>query len=94
MFSMKEFGQRVSNLRKVRNLTQDELAYRVNVNKGHISRIERGIRACSLESLIDLAQELHTSTDYLLTGTGPANDFAKEQLLSAIEVLSSVSKLI
>ena len=41
-----------------------------------------------------LAQELHTSTDYLLTGTGPANDFAKEQLLSAIEVLSSVSKLI
>ena len=33
-------------------------------------------------------------TDYLLTGTGPANDFAKEQLLSAIEVLSSVSKLI
>ena len=59
-----------------------------------ISRIERGIRACSLESLIDLAQELHTSTDYLLTGTGPANDFAKEQLLSAIEVLSSVSKLI
>lgn len=39
MFSMKEFGQRVSNLRKVRNLTQDELAYRVNVNKGHISRM-------------------------------------------------------
>ena len=61
---------------------------------GITMRIERGIRACSLESLIDLAQELHTSTDYLLTGTGPANDFAKEQLLSAIEVLSSVSKLI
>lgn len=52
MFSMKEFGQRVSNLRKVRNLTQDELAYRVNVNKGHISRIERGTVACSLELLI------------------------------------------
>ena len=47
MFSMKEFGQRVSNLRKVRNLTQDELAYRVNVNKGHISRIERGTVACN-----------------------------------------------
>lgn len=81
-------------LRKLQNLTQDELAERIHVSKDHISRIERGIRACSLESLIDLAQELHTSTDYLLTGTGPANDFAKEQLLSAIEVLSSVSKLI
>ena len=64
MFSTKEFGQRVSNLRKVRNLTQDELAYRVNVNKGHISRIERGTVACSLELLIDLSNELHTSTDF------------------------------
>ena len=89
MFTLKEFGNRISMLRKLQNLTQDELAERI-----HVSSIERGIRACSLESLIDLAQELHTSTDYLLTGTGPANDFAKEQLLSAIEVLSSVSKLI
>ena len=93
MFTLKEFGNRISMLRKLQNLTQDELAERIHVSKDHISRIERGIRACSLESLIDLAQELHTSTDYLLTGTG-ANDFAKEQLLSAIEVLSSVSKLI
>ena len=77
MFSTKEFGQRVSNLRKVRNLTQDELAYRVNVNKGHISRIERGTVACSLELLIDLSNELHTSTDFLLTGIGPSNDFCQ-----------------
>ena len=90
MFTLKEFGNRISMLRKLQNLTQDELAERIHVSKDHISRIERG----ALESLIDLAQELHTSTDYLLTGTGPANDFAKEQLLSAIEVLSSVSKLI
>lgn len=94
MFTLKEFGNRISMLRKLQNLTQDELAERIHVSKDHISRIERGIRACSLESLIDLAQELHTSTDYLLTGTGPDNDFAKEQLLLAIEVLSSVSKLI
>lgn len=78
MFTLKEFGNRISMLRKLQNLTQDELAERIHVSKDHISRIERGIRACSLESLIDLAQELHTSTDYLLTGTGPANDFAKE----------------
>ena len=90
MFSMKEFGQRVSNLRKVRNLTQDELAYRVNVNKGHISRIERGTVACSLELLIDLSNELHTSTDFLLTGIGPSNDFAKEEIDTAISILSSI----
>lgn len=54
-------------------------------------------RALDIEHTVKALEaqlELHTSTDYLLTGTGPANDFAKEQLLSAIEVLSSVSKLI
>lgn len=94
MFSMKEFGQRVSNLRKVRNLTQDELAYRVNVNKGHISRSERGTVACSLELLIDLSNELHTSTDFLLTGIGPSNDFAKEEIDTAISILSSIKQLL
>lgn len=92
MFSMKEFGQRVSNLRKVRNLTQDELAYRVNVNKGHISRIERGTVACSLELLIDLSNELHTSTDFLLTGIGPSNDFAKEEIDTAISIWMRIPK--
>ena len=72
MFTLKEFGNRISMLRKLQNLTQDELVERIHVSKDHISRlIERGIRACSLESLIDLAQEPHTSADYLLTGTGP-----------------------
>jgi len=94
IFSTKEFGQRVSNLRKVRNLTQDELAYRVNVNKGHISRIERGTVACSLELLIDLSNELHTSTDFLLTGIGPSNDFAKEEIDTAISILSSIKQLL
>lgn len=94
MFSMKEFGQRVSNLRKVRNLTQDELAKRLNVNKGHISRIERGVSSCSLESLLSLAKELHTSTDYLLTGQSLSDEDAKNQLLSAIDILSAVSRML
>lgn len=49
MFTLKEFGNRISMLRKLQNLTQDELAERIHVSKDHISRIERGIRACSLE---------------------------------------------
>lgn len=94
MFTLKEFGNRISMLRKLQNLTQDELAERIHVSKDHISRIERGIRACSLESLIDLAQELHTSTDFLLTGIGPSNDFAKEEIDTVISILSSIKQLL
>ena len=74
--------------------SESELAYRVNVNKGHISRIERGTVACSLELLIDLSNELHTSTDFLLTGIGPSNDFAKEEIDTAISILSSIKQLL
>lgn len=52
-------------------------------------------RACfSLELLIDLSNELHTSTDFLLTGIGPSNDFAKEEIDTAISILSSIKQLL
>ena len=70
-------------------LPGDELLDVVN-----ISRIERGTVACSLELLIDLSNELHTSTDFLLTGIGPSNDFAKEEIDTAISILSSIKQLL
>ena len=90
MFTLKEFGNRISMLRKLQNLTQDELAERIHVSKDHISRIERGIRACSLESLIDLAQELHTSTDYLKNSIVKCNNF----LLIFLYILSHHNKAV
>ena len=33
MFTLKEFGNRISMLRKLQNLTQDELAERIHVSK-------------------------------------------------------------
>ena len=56
--------------------------------------IERGTVACSLELLIDLSNELHASTDFLLTGIGPSNDFAKEEIDTAISILSSIKQLL
>ena len=44
--------------------------------------------------LIDLSNELHTSTDFLLTGIGPSNDFAKEEIDTAISILSSIKQLL
>lgn len=41
-----------------------------------------------------LSNELHTSTDFLLTGIGPSNDFAKEEIDTAISILSSIKQLL
>ncbi len=94
MFSTKEFGTRIRNSRIENNLTQEELANILNASKDHISRLERGIGACSLELLIELSEVLHTSTDYLLIGRRPSNDSAKEKIRSELySVLATLETL-
>lgn len=39
----RKFGQKIVILRKGLNLTQDELAFRVNISPSYLSAIERGV---------------------------------------------------
>ncbi|MBN2909126.1 helix-turn-helix transcriptional regulator [Polycladomyces sp. WAk] len=57
---------RLRSIRKARGLSQEELARRVNTTKGTISNYENGYSTPSNEMLLKLADELHTTTDYLL----------------------------
>ncbi len=44
-FNQLKFGKRLQECRKLKELTQEELAALVGVEKQHISRIERGVTA-------------------------------------------------
>ena len=59
-------GQRIRTLRKEKNIKQEKLAELVDKTTEHISFIERGERAPSLELLLKLAQVLDVSLPYLL----------------------------
>ncbi len=59
-------GRKVRELRKSLNLTQDELANLINLNKTSISYFERNERTPSLDTLIDLSYALNTTPYYLL----------------------------
>lgn len=63
---MVEFGQRLRNLRKQKNMTQKQLADLIGVKNSIISFYEVGDRFPSPEIIVKLAAVLHTSTDYLL----------------------------
>ena len=63
---MVEFGGRLKELRKQKNLTQKQLADLIGVKNSIISFYEVGDRFPSPEIIIKLAAVLHTSTDYLL----------------------------
>lgn len=89
-FNQKEFGLRLRNLRMDLHITQEELAQSLHVDKQHISRMERGIKAISIDLLIEMSVKLHVSTDYLLTGS-ERNMEARERLETVIDELTDIA---
>jgi transcriptional regulator with XRE-family HTH domain len=59
-------GRRVQELRLNRNILQEDIAYRVGVSVGVISRFEQGRQSLSGERLREIARVLKVTTDYLL----------------------------
>ena len=59
-------GNRIKQLRKAKGLTQQQLADLVNVTKVSVCCYEKGNRTPNLETLIDLANILETTPNYLL----------------------------
>lgn len=60
------FGEKLKMLRTGQNLTQQQLATRLGVQKSVVSYYESGERFPSYDVLIKLASVFHTTTDYLL----------------------------
>ena len=73
-----EFASRLAKFRKSRGLTQQSLADNINLHVNQIKRYEAGTAQPTLETLVRLAKELHSSIDDLVFSDderGPSNDF-------------------
>lgn len=66
---MATFGERLSELRNEKELSQDELSTRMNISKSSIGMYERDQREPAFELLDKLALFFEVSTDYLLGRT-------------------------
>lgn len=62
----KALGQRIRHQRKLMNMTQEELASVSDVSTSYIGHIERGIKRCSLETLVCISNALDISPNSLL----------------------------
>ena len=65
----KQIGNKVAYYRKLRNLTQDELADRVNISVSSLSKLERGKynNSIPLSMLIMIAEGLRIDVSMLVT---------------------------
>lgn len=65
---LKECGKRIQQLRKERELTQEQLAEKLNVSQNTIAKIESGLRRPSIDFLLEISELFNVSTNYLVFG--------------------------
>lgn len=63
------FSTRLKELRQAKNLSQDQLAGLLSIDRSTISAYEQSIRQPPLETLSRIADVFGTTTDYLLGRT-------------------------
>lgn len=54
-------GNKIKNLRRIKNLTQEELAERTDLSKGYISQIESEHASPSMETFLNIIEVLGTT---------------------------------
>ena len=63
---IKKFGKNLSEIRKERKLSQEELAFKCELEYSQISRIERGIINTSISNIYKIAKALDIQPKELL----------------------------
>lgn len=76
------FSERLKLARKIKGLYQEDLAKQVNTTKSTISNYENGHSTPSNDMLVQLADVLNTTTDYLLGRTDQPK-FPESDLINA-----------
>ena len=61
-------GTRVKFTRKLKDISQAELARKIGLTKGAISQLEKGLIKSTAINIGKIARALHVSTDYLIFG--------------------------
>ena len=88
----KQIGNKVAYYRKLRNLTQDELADRVNISVSSLSKLERGKynNNIPLSMLIMIAEGLRIDVSMLVTFDERENFLEFDQINRADWKISSI----
>ena len=68
-----KIGKRIKNLRKERNMTQEELAHICDYSISQISAVETGERVPSLDLMVLIANTLGQTLDYFIADTPYVN---------------------
>ena len=63
---MNKFAERLKELRKEKEISQNELAKQLNISVAYINRWENNLRVPNIDSIILLCNYFSCSSDYLI----------------------------
>ena len=69
-----KIGGFITNCRKVKKLTQEELADQIDISVAFLSRLERGSSHINLKRLSQICNLLEISEGYVLNGSSSGSD--------------------
>jgi transcriptional regulator with XRE-family HTH domain len=88
------FGERLYELRKIKNVSQEELAELLDVSRQSISKWENDKAYPEMTRLLFLSDYFDVSLDYLILGRGGRTDEAKEELNRIRERIEHIMRLL
>ena len=84
-------AERIKYLRESNNITQTELAKKLNVTRSGVNAWEMGITVPSTQYVVLLAKYFSVSADYLLdlshTATIPVDGLTEREIASLVEIV-------
>lgn len=87
----KLIGNRISQARKAKQLTQENLAELTGLSVSAISRIETGKNSTSLKTLCKFCDALNIGLDYLLYDIFPYNTAFQDPIIT--DIITLLNKL-
>lgn len=88
----KTVGETIRELRKIKGISQEELAFKASLNASHLSKIERGEKSPTLESLEKIVNALEISFPELFVNSTTGKPETDKTIIDKIDAkLSTIS---
>ena len=86
IMEIKAIGQFIKTIRKSKNITQKELAEKLNISSQAVSRWENGDSLPDTLLLLDLSEKLGISVDLILRAGNPVCDLKQAEKFNVLDV--------
>ena len=85
--NLKEIGRRIANQRKLKGMTQEMLAEKTEISVGYLSGIESGNKVASLKNMLNIANVLEMSLDFMLLNDIETENIKKDKYIDEFKIM-------